>query len=431
MPQLSIGLDFGTSNTVLALAAGGDSKVVTFDHRGESLTGFISALCFWQQRVKGIQTARVEAGPWAVDEFLEGLDAHRFMQSFKSFAASATFRDTRILGAAYAFEDLLATFLKIVFRHARLETGGARLVVGRPVRFAGANPDAALAMRRYRDAFARAGLEGARFVYEPVAAAFHFARRLERDATVLVADFGGGTSDFSVMRFEKTTASRARALGHAGVGIAGDTFDHRIIDHVVSPRLGKGTSYRSFGKTLAIPVHYFANFARWNHLALMKSNGDLKELRELIRSATAPDRLAAFAELIEHDLGFPLYRAVSRAKTALSSAESADFAFRVGDVDLSATIARAQFEEWIADDLQRIRDTVSQALRAANVTQGGIERVFLTGGSSFVPAVRRIFSESFGEERLVSSDQFESIASGLALIGQSPDIGDWTAEEEG
>ncbi len=160
MPQLSIGLDFGTSNTVLALADGeGGSKVVTFDHRGEALTGFISALCFWQQRIKGVNTSRVEGGPWAVDEFLEGLDAHRFIQSFKSFAASGAFRDTRIFSIKYEFEDLLAAFLKTVFRHGKVDPANARLVIGRPVRFAGGNPDPALAMQRYRNSLARLGVE--------------------------------------------------------------------------------------------------------------------------------------------------------------------------------------------------------------------------------------------------------------------------------
>ena len=268
MPQLSIGLDFGTSNTVLALADGeGGSKVVTFDHRGEALTGFISALCFWQQRIKGVNTSRVEGGPWAVDEFLEGLDAHRFIQSFKSFAASGAFRDTRIFSIKYEFEDLLAAFLKTVFRHGKVDPANARLVIGRPVRFAGGNPDPALAMQRYRNSLARLGIEAAHYVYEPVGAAFFYARELKQDSTVLVADFGGGTSDFSVMRFETSGGvRRARALGHAGIGIAGDTFDYRIIDNVISPRLGKGANYRSFGKVLGIPSHYFVNFARWNHL---------------------------------------------------------------------------------------------------------------------------------------------------------------------
>src|SRR4051794_15487019 len=92
----SIGIDFGTSNTVLAIAApDGPAEVVRFRHGGDDLTAFISALCFCEQRSDGVLHRRIEGGPWAVDEFLAGVGAHRFLQSFKTFAASAAFRDTR------------------------------------------------------------------------------------------------------------------------------------------------------------------------------------------------------------------------------------------------------------------------------------------------------------------------------------------------
>ena len=109
-------------------------------------------------------------------------------------------------------------------------------------------------------------------VYEPVAAAYYFAQRLQRDATVLVADFGGGTSDFSIIRFEVSGRGvHARPLSQSGVGVAGDTFDYRVIDNVVSPLLGKDTEIESWGKVLEFPAHYFTNFARWSQLSLMKT----------------------------------------------------------------------------------------------------------------------------------------------------------------
>ncbi|MFO1149824.1 MAG: Hsp70 family protein [Alsobacter sp.] len=433
-PATSIGIDFGTSNTVLALAGPrGPAEAVRFRHAESDLTAFISALCFWEERRDGALQRRVEGGPWAVDQFLAGVGAHRFIQSFKTFAASAAFKDTRIFGRAFTFEDLLANFLGTVLRHARIDPAGARIVIGRPVRFAGPNPDEALALERYRAAFARAGLESSLHVYEPVGAAFFYAQRLERDSTVLVADFGGGTSDFSVMRFERDARDpdgprRGTPLAHSGIGIAGDTFDYRIIDHVVSPRLGKGGSYRSFGKVLPLPTHYFANFARWNQLAMMKANGDLKELRELARQAVDPEALERFIEIVEYDQGFPLYRAVSRAKAALSTAASTRFAFREGAVAIEETITREAFEAWIAEDVQRIDDTVGVALQRAGLRPAQVDKVFLTGGSSFIPAIRRLFAGRFGEDRLMSGDQFESIATGLALIGREQDVERWTAK---
>jgi hypothetical chaperone protein len=432
MPQsrdFSIGIDFGTSNTVVAIACpDGQVEALTFEHGGESLKVYVTALCFWDERHGNGLRTEVEGGPWAIDQFLEGLHAHRFIQSFKTFAASATFKETRIFRERYGFEDLLSAFLRTLARHggSRLDWGTRNVIIGRPVQFAGYNPDDDLAMQRYRAAFGRLGAEHARYVYEPVGAAFFYARQLDHDATVLVADFGGGTSDFSVMRFSrKGGVLRAEPLGHAGIGLAGDAFDYRVVDRVVSPRLGKGGHYRSMGKVLSIPNHYYANFARWNQLAMMKGSGDLKELRELARAALEPEPLEKFIDIIEYDLGFALYRAVSSAKMALSSQEETDFHFQGEGVDIQARITRADFEGWIAEDVQKIAGTVDEALAKAGVKPEQIERVFLTGGTSFVPAIRRLFVERFGESCLTSADQFESIAYGLALIGQAEEPGRW------
>jgi hypothetical chaperone protein len=427
---VSIGVDFGTSNTVVALAhPDGRVEALRFARDGGgSLSVYASALCFWPERVGTGRRTLVEGGPWAIDRFLEGVGEHRFIQSFKTFAASASFQETRIFRERFGFEDLLATFLRTLLRHAGsgLDLSGSPVAIGRPVRFAGHAPDDALAMERYRAAFGKLGAGGAAYVYEPVGAAFFYARALDRDATVLVADFGGGTSDFSVMRFARRDgALEAEPLAHAGIGIAGDAFDYRIVDHVVSPRLGKGGRYRSLGKVLALPNHYFANFARWNQLAMMKGSRDLKELHELARAALDPAPLRAFIDIIEYDLGFALYRAVSDAKVALSSCEAAEFRFAAEGVEIAATIARRDFEGWIAEDVRRIAGTVDEVLDRAGIRADGIDRVFLTGGTSFVPAIRRLFAERFGEARLTSADQFESIAYGLALIGRSENPAQW------
>jgi len=428
-PDLSIGIDFGTSNTVVALAdSQGHVEALTFDHGGESLKVYVTALCFWDERHGNGRRTQVEGGPWAIEHFLEGLDPHRFIQSFKTFAGSATFQETRIFRNRYRFEDLLSTFLRTLMRHggSRLDWGVRNVVIGRPVQFAGHNPDDDLAMQRYRAAFGKLGADHARYVYEPVGAAFFYARRLNHDSTVLVADFGGGTSDFSVMRFSREAGVlRAEPLGHSGIGIAGDAFDYRIVDHVVSPQLGKGGLYRSMGKTLTIPNHYYANFARWNQLAMMKGSGDLKELRELAKVALDPEPLEKFIDIIEYDLGFALYRAVSSAKVALSNQDETEFRFEGGSVDIRARIARADFEGWIAKDVQRIAEALDEALVQSGLSPDAIDKVFLTGGTSFVPAIRRLFVERFGEERLTSADQFESIAYGLALIGQTAEPDRW------
>jgi hypothetical chaperone protein len=428
-PAASIGVDFGTSNTVVALATrDGRVEAIRFEHGGTARSVYPSALCFWQDRPGSGLAPRAEGGPWAIERLLEGRTALRFMQSLKTFAASRSFQSTMIFRQRYQFEDLLAAFLRTLSRHAGagFDLSASSVIIGRPVRFAGASPDEALAMQRYRDAFGRLGAGHPRYVYEPVGAAFSFARNLDGDATVLVADFGGGTSDFSIMRFSRMAGVlRAEPLGHAGIGIAGDTFDSRIVDRVVSPRLGKGGSYRSFGKVLPLPSHYYAKLARWNELALMKASADLRELRELARSAVDPAPLRDFIALVELDLGFSLYRVVSAAKVALSTCDTVEFQFAYDNVNIRSTIARPDFESWIGEDLARLEATVDQVLSSSKIAPREVDTVFLTGGTSFVPAVQRLFAERFGKEKLTSSDQFESIAYGLALIGQAEDPDQW------
>ncbi|MGH6988130.1 MAG: Hsp70 family protein, partial [Caulobacteraceae bacterium] len=274
----AIGIDFGTTNTVLATADGdGEMRLVGFAHAEEEIVPFRSTLSFHLDPERPDRRI-VEAGPFAIDAWLEEPLETRFIHSFKSYAASALFSETRILGRRYRFEDMLSAFLLRLKAHGGEALGElpAAAIVGRPVAFAGAQPDERLAIERYQRALERLGFSEIRYVLEPAAAAFFFARRLERSATVLVGDFGGGTSDFSILRFERTGAEiRAQPMGASGVPLAGDAFDFRIIDHLVSPELGKGSSYSVFGKVLPTPARWYAAFARWEQLALLAASADM------------------------------------------------------------------------------------------------------------------------------------------------------------
>lgn len=426
--DLSLGIDFGTTNTVLALAgAAGPAALVKLDAPGGGVSAFRSALGF-QAPPERPSERSVTAGPWAIEAYAEDPHEVRFIQSFKTFAASESFSETQILGRRYKFEDLLSAFLLKLREHA----GGdlpelKRIVVGRPVVFAGGAPRETLALERYETAFRRLGFEEIRYAYEPVGAAFFFARELKEDATVLVGDFGGGTSDFSILRFERSAGSiRAQPLGRSGVGVAGDAFDYRIIDNLVSPALGKGSSYESFGKVLPIPNRYYSAFARWDQLALMRASRDMREIRALEKDAVEPEKIGRLIEVLDENLGYQLYRAVSELKIALSSEEAHAFRFAAGSIDIGREVARAEFESWIAPELALIEQAVDRALDDANLAADAIDRVFLTGGSSLTPAVRAIFHRRFPAERIETGAELESIASGLALIGREPDQERWT-----
>ena len=423
----TIGLDFGTTNTVAAHATGGAAEMIAFDGPHGPSSVFRSALCFWEDDdVRGGIAS--EAGPWAIAEYLAYPQGSRFLQSFKSVAASKAFEHATIFEKRYRFEDLGRLFLDKLRTHGGGQLDGpARVIVGRPVAYAGGQPDATLARQRYDAMFSALGAE-VHYVYEPMGAAFSYAARLDAPATVLVADFGGGTSDFSVVRIDVAAGGRrCTPLGHAGIGIAGDRFDYRILDRLVLPRLGKGGRYRSFDKTLEIPAGWFNDFADWSRLALMRNRRTLAELDRLRRSALDPDAIGRMIAVIEHELGFPLYDAVGRLKRALSRDDVATFRFAAEGLTIETAVERTAFETWIAEDVARIEATVDRALDAAGTAANMIDTVFLTGGSSLIPRIRRIFVERFGEARIAAGDELTSIAHGLALIGQEDDIAAWTA----
>ena len=426
--SLSLGLDFGTTNTVATVVnAHGQAEAIQFDHKGQAFDAFRSVLCFWEASDDSGRRTNVDAGPWAIEQFLESAGDCRFIQSFKTFAASPHFTDTLVYSRRLAFEDLLASFMKRVRAHAGADFP-ARVVIGRPVKFAGAEPDDALARTRYEAALRSVGFTEIHHVYEPVAAAYFFAQRLKSDATILVADFGGGTSDFSVVRFSPGPKGLDyKPLAHAGVGVAGDAFDHRIVDQVVAPAFGKGSEFTSWGKTLPVPNSYFAKFSRWNELSIMRHSRDYRELQQLVASSLEPDRIRAFLAFLDADAGYALNRAVSAVKMQLSQADEGTLSFRAAGVDIERTIKRADFESWIAPELTRISACVDEALSEAGLKETDIDRVFLTGGSSFVPAVRQQFETRFGAARVETGDQLVSIAYGLALIARENDIGRWAA----
>ena len=193
------------------------------------------------------------------------------------------------------------------------------------------------------------------------------------------------------------------------------------------PLIGKGGRFRSMGKTLEIPPSLFVNFARWNLLSTFRGSPEFKTLEELTRTALDPEKLKRFVSLVEENDGYALYQAVSRAKAALSTAATAELTFEAHALSLRTQIAREDFEAWIADDLARIVAALDATLARAGVGEAGVDRVFLTGGTSFTPAVRRIFQRRFGAERIESGDELLSIANGLALIGARGDAAAWAA----
>ncbi len=251
-----LGIDFGTTNSVVAAldTATGHVRTVQLNQGGSVHDVFRTVLCFWTEPERGRSALRHAAGPGAIAAYLEDPLDSRLVMSTKTYLASRSFNSTNLLGRVWTLEQLIGLFLRDLFAAASLHGAGLHVVAGRPVRFAGEGADDALGEARLRAAFAAAGLDAISVALEPEGAGYRFARSLDGPATVLIGDFGGGTSDFSLLRFDPGAARPVTPLATTGVGVAGDSFDARIIDRVVAPYLGKGGTYRVMGKDMPVPA---------------------------------------------------------------------------------------------------------------------------------------------------------------------------------
>jgi hypothetical chaperone protein len=412
-----IGLDLGTTNSAIGVL-GDDGKVelARFPHEAGVSDTFRSILYFRSGD-------RPVAGPRAIDAYLAAESEGRLIQSMKSYLADRTFQATSIFGRTTSLVALLGLLVRELRADAEKVFGplGSRAVVGRPVHFASERneEDEQLATTRLREALASAGFDDVELEYEPVAAAQYYESTLDHDELVLIADFGGGTSDFSLIRVGPGQRGLGvkRVVGNDGVGIAGDALDSRLMHKLVAPSLGLGTTYRALmgDKELPVPVWIYSRLLRWHHLSFLKTKKNIDLLEGIASQSRDDGAIRALLHVIENDRGYELYRAIERTKVALSSAEEARFTFHDSPLEIELPVTRAQFEEWIREDTEKMASCVDGLLARVGALPRDVDQVFLTGGSSLVPAVRRIFESRFGAERIRAGGELISVASGLAL----------------
>ncbi len=428
MRSAPIGIDFGTTNSSIArLVDDGSVQLARFQLQGQSTESYRSLLYLEHSREQGRNKLASWTGPQGIERYLSGEGAGRLIQSLKSFLASRTFQSTEIFGKRFTVEDLIARILRDLREEAERQFGVpiTSAIAGRPVHFVGAETqeDDAYAESRLRAAFQLAGFERVDFELEPVAAAHYYESTLDHDELILIGDFGGGTSDFSLIRVGPTIRRRGRTqkdlLGNAGIGIAGDSFDAKIVRRLVSPFLGAGTEMRSVDKILPVPAWIYAKLERWHHLSFLKARDTMNLLKSVKAQALEPEKIEALIHLVNEDLGYRLHQAVQKTKSELSSSITARFRLSEGTIDIDAVAKRALFEKWIGEELAAIETCVDTLLNECGVKAAAVNMVFLTGGSSFVPAVRRIFEQRFGPARVRAGNEFTSVARGLALRAQS------------
>jgi hypothetical chaperone protein len=395
----AVGIDFGTTNSAVAIAnEHGDVHLVP-----------LAGSPYWRTVLYFEPSGAISAGAPAIARYLETGGEGRLVQSIKSHLASASFSRTHIFGRPWQLDDMIAAFLRQI-RAASPADLGRRAVVGRPVRYWGAETaaDDERAIGRMREALAKAGFDEVVFEHEPVGAAARYAAQLDHEELIVVADFGGGTTDFTVV-----CVPSGKVLATGGIGVSGDAFDARVIDAVVAPALGRGSRYRDeLGGEAPVPAWLYGHLRRWHYLSFLKEERTLHLLDRVARGALDRARIERLVRIVEDDLGLVLHRAVEGAKVRLSQRE-ADRVM-LAEIELDIAVSRTGFDIWIADDLAAIDRVLDRVLDDACVEPANVDRVFATGGSSLVPAVRARLAARFGEAKLEGGEELTSVAWGLA-----------------
>lgn len=416
--EATVGIDFGTSNSALAITVHGETKVI--DISTDVLEGLR------QSTLKSVLFIDEEwttfVGQSAVLQYLHERDAGRFMQSLKAFLPIASFDSVTIYGERITLEQLIGLLFQEIKKHVDglLEGAPCRVVIGRPVVFSEDPAAEQFAEIRLQSAAEIAGFTNITFQLEPVAATLAYAAEMnsERPQVVLMGDFGGGTSDFTVMRLTPATATQSRKeeiLSVGGVPVGGDAFDSRIMWEKITPIFGRNVEYRNMSdQKLPMPANLMRSLCQWHTISFMRDRKILQAIRDVRRTANDKGAVDRLENLIVQNKGILIFQAIERAKRELSSNEVTRIQYADHDIEIDEVITRTEFDSFIAEHLARIKSCVETVLSEANVEVGEIDAVLLTGGTSFIPAVRHIFEELAGEEKVINLDAFTSVAKGLA-----------------
>lgn len=408
------GIDFGTSNSSLAILDTQKNEVVQLFTE--------PSLLFFPEPAFPNAPLTHKVGKAAMDGYVANRMRGRFMKSIKKVLPNRSFVDTEIGRKRFKAEDLIA----LVLRHLKekaddfLGENIRHAVIGRPVLFSENSEKDALAESRLAQAARLAGFEQFYFQFEPIGAAYTYERSMQKPELVLVGDFGGGTSDFSIMRLRPDAIHNpdrsADMLAKGGIYIGGDSFDSDIMWHRGTPYFGRGVKEQfEPGKWLDLPSSYFTNICSWEKMNFLDNVKMRNKVNKSYVFSGRDYRVKNLQTLIDANLGYVLFQHIEQCKIDLTNHDAADFTFDMHDIKINENISIGDFADNIIDkNVAKIADYLQTFLTQQNIAVSDIDTVFLTGGSSYVRPLKDIFDNLFGKQKIRSGDNFNSVAIGLA-----------------
>jgi len=411
------GLDFGTTNSALSVNINGRIEIIDIDEYNITGKTLRSVIYFDEEN-------NIFIGQEAIERYIDNGASGRFLQSIKSFLPSKQFVDTYINKKRYELEDLISILLRRIKKKGEnyIKQEVDSVVIGRPVIFSSDPEKDFFAEERLKRAAEKSGFKNIKFQFEPVAAAFTFEKTINRknERNILIGDFGGGTSDFTIVKLAHSSQNdknyKNNILSLGGVYIGGDKFDAQIMFNKIVKYFGKGTKYKSItGNWFEIPNHIFQNLCEWHTIFQLKERSVREYIKKIKLTAKSKELITNLENLIEHNYGFLLFQSIEKAKIDLSSYDDSKIFFKEPGLLINEEITKKEFNNIIEEDIFKIKECVNSVLSRSGLAEKNIDLIFLTGGSSYIPYIRQIFIEKFGSEKIKQMDAFTSVAYGLGL----------------
>ncbi|WP_158795479.1 Hsp70 family protein [Pedobacter sp. L105] len=417
MNKFLYGIDFGTTNSALSIFDEEKKEIIT--------TIIVPSLIYFPQDPATAAPLNYVIGEQAISAYLEDGMKGRFIKSIKQILSRSSFIETRIQNKRYNASDLVALILKDLKAKADEIIGYdcQKAVIGRPVFF---DDDSTLkdtlAQTRLNKAAEIAGFTEVRFQFEPIGAAFAYEKTIKKKEKVLVADLGGGTTDFTYLALDPAQVGskdrRNDMIATGGIYIGGDSLDSAFMWDKGTPHFGKNTLYEATpGKVLTVPISLFANICSWDQMNFFNGLRIKKDLQDYYYYSKNDRKFKNLLTLIDNNLGYSLFQAIEKTKIELSDQPVSRFAYSNMEIEIDDQISIDQYDAVIQKDIKKISVYLDEFMLKHEIKAEDIDSLFLTGGTSMVPAIKALFSERFPHIPVNSGDNFQSVAKGLAYSG--------------
>jgi hypothetical chaperone protein len=436
--SVKVGIDFGTSNSGIALYDGQRVHLLPVDPKNV-LPEVIKTVLYvtrdyrcsiGQEAVEhyyrdNVNRQRRYVKQWAGEIDVYGADMHyvrdifvyvdelkpgRLMQYLKTALRKEGYEGTQIFERYYTVGDLAKTYLSLLKQRAEEVLGESieAVTLGRPVKFSEFPEQDRKAQETLRQAAHEAGFKEVDFELEPIAAALDYEQSINNPQNVVIFDFGGGTLDIAVMRLGDPRNRQVYASG--GVDIAGSDFDRAIIEKRMPPHFGYGRV--KYHPEIMEMIHAIPD---WMALPELGTPINKNILEKAIQAGTAPVQLKALQGLIYNDLAFTFYNRVEAGKIALSNHGATIITLEDKEVSLWELYSRYQFETDIYHYLVDVEKVLLDTIARSGLEPVEIDAVVKTGGSSNIPLFTEMLVRIFGREKVKESNAFTSVVAGLAI----------------